>query len=111
MDDPLKSLRGIPNGQYPCRKWYQFWKRGGWLTVEQKPDYTSVMWTTSRDTHNPLCGPATCVDVRPDGSLYMYCESVIRMWIKWGLGRGDDSDLQRGIREAIWMAEVLGGAR
>lgn len=103
----LSDLAGIPGGQYSV-PWWKSLKYAGWLTVEREKDgNTSVMWTTSKDTHNPHAGCARLVSIRPNGSLQVYCESAISMWIKWGYGRGNDDDLRTALEFAEWAQSYL----
>lgn len=39
----------------------------GWVSIEDKEDHWAVLWTSDRDTHDPLFhGPAIGIDVRKD---------------------------------------------
>lgn len=108
--DNLHQLNDVPVGKYKCAKWYQLWKRGGWLDVSKdaRRDLTVIMWTSGKTDHDPLfCGPATAVEIDKSGAMVGFYESALSMWLKWGYGRGKEQDRQRGLAEARWMLEIL----
>jgi hypothetical protein len=103
----LSDLAGIPDGQYSV-SWWKSLEYAGWLTIDREKDgNTSVMWTTGKDTHNPLAGCSRLVRIRPNGSLQVYFESAITMWITWGYGRGNDDDLRTALEFAEWAQSYL----
>ena len=111
----FRDLAGTPPGEYrvnQSRKWWKAWERErlGWLTVSRDGDgSTNVMWTTDRSTHWPFSkfGPALSLTITATGGITCYMESAISMWIKWGYGRGGESELQRAIDFGKWAHEKL----
>lgn len=106
----LKPLTEVPVGKYPCRKWWQFWKTGGWLSVQIDDDCgtTSVYWTSDEDSHfQMLFGPAFVVDVSKDGELTAFYETAITLWMRWGYGKRDPKQYERGMDIANSMMQIL----
>jgi hypothetical protein len=105
--EQFPCLTTIPVGQYPCKKWHQLTKRGGWLSVSRENGETSILWTSSKETHNPLSGPATAIDIDQHGNITALYESVLSLHLKWRLGFDCEPYLQRALAQAGWMASVL----
>ena len=104
---PLRLLTRIPTGDYPCAKWYQFWKRGGWISVDHEDGETTLMWTRGKTWHSPIFGRATSVVVDNQGNMTSYYESAFSMWLVWGHERGTAVEYQRGLTEALWVLGIL----
>jgi hypothetical protein len=59
----------------------------GWLAIEDKGDYFSIMYTSDKDTHSPLAGPALMLDLdketgtrRQAAGLSGAWRSALSMW-------------------------------
>lgn len=112
MSDELKFLHGIEPGSYPCRRWWQFWKRGGWIAISREQLingnwFTHAMWTSGRDTHHPLIGNAVSVGVDSNGNLVEYQRAALSMFLKYRIGSDDVRFKGEGERVAHWIASVL----
>lgn len=67
---------------------------GGFLTVaREKDEITSVAWTSGRDSHNPFKGSSECVYIS-NREIVAYFVSALSVWLKWGYGRGKESDFE-----------------
>ena len=103
----LTDLLAVPPGSYKVRApWWDLTARRGWLAVEKDNDGVSIMWTTSKETHNAL-STAFSVDITPEGILRCYMESAWTMHIVWGYGYGDEEDYQTAVDGVQWMHEKL----
>lgn len=70
-------------------------KRNGWVhvsksTVNGKTE-TDLMWTTSRETHDPLAGPAHSLSIDGQG-LVMHAKSALSMHMGWSRATGRVGD-------------------
>jgi hypothetical protein len=108
----LSELEKIPDGCYNMginRPWYlklfPSKEREGWLTVSRpKPNTVSIMWTTDKDTHYPFTKFGKARDILiTNGQIYLYFESALSMWIKYGCGRGGEKELNTAIKYAEWI--------
>lgn len=66
-------------------------RRAGWVHVVRnaKDGTTELMWTTDRDTHNPLFGQAHSLTIAANGQLTFYANSALSMHMKWARGLRD----------------------
>ena len=94
-------------GFYQVNGWWKFWQRTGWIKMERKPDAIELMWTSSKYTHNLLCGPAVVINIKLTGHLNVFMETAVTLWIKWGYDKQDPKEYARGVEEAEWMIEQL----
>lgn len=59
-------------------------KNHSWIHIERNRDGTfDLMWTSSRDTHQPLKGPAYSVGISDTGQVISLYQSAISMWMKY----------------------------
>lgn len=84
----------------------------GWVSVEHKGDFVELMWTSHKYHHQRGFGvSAKLLKLRTDGSIYLYQESKISMWITWGLGIGTDKDLEEAREFGNWIKGHLQGRK
>lgn len=112
--EKVRELAALTPGAYKIRKpWWDLRSRKGWVHVEATKPYrdesagVSLMWTSARDTHQPLNGPAFCLSIETDGRLSMYSRSAISMHIVWGYGRGGVDELREAVEGLEWMHREL----
>ena len=108
LEGELLDLAALPDGLYDMNQrhsWRRLWMRkgrGGWVTVDRRMDgKTSLMLTNGK--HEQRGPGALSITITPQGQLVCYMESVIRLWIKWGWGRGGEAEL----RSALDYAKLL----
>lgn len=116
MEINFLELAQVKPGAYDLNIPHPWWRfkqqteRGGWLTVRRLDDgSTDVMWTTHSTYHWPhgRWGCARSLTIAKDGALIAYYESARSMWLKWGYGRGGESELQRAIDFGSWAQRRL----
>ena len=69
----ISNLTRLGDGSHKCGRF------AGWITVRNTGDAFEVMWTTGRDTHQPLDGPAVFATFSDAGATHV-CRSALSMW-------------------------------
>ena len=73
QSDTMSNLTRLGDGSHKCG-WF-----AGWITVRNTGRAFEVMWTTDRDTHQPLDGPAVAATFSEAGATHV-CRSALTMW-------------------------------
>lgn len=120
MENLLLDLEKIPPECYNMkikRPWYlkifPSKEREGWLTVSKpKPNTISIMWTSNKDTHYSFTKWGKARDIWiENGKIYLYLESALSMWIKYGLGYGGEKELKTATEYAEWIHKRFYGVK
>lgn len=94
-------------------------KRAGWIHVNKEPSLngtgvdTLVMWTSHRDTHHRLRGPAHGLTIDEEGKLLLYAKSDTNMRVVWSRNKeecqvGDEQYfIATDVAEALHHAMIV----
>ena len=84
-------------------------RRAGWVHVARnaKDGTTELMWTTGKDTHQPLDGRAHSLTIAANGQLTLYANSALSMHMKWGRGLRNYQVDDEAYRDALDVATSL----
>lgn len=97
----------MDSGSYQVKGGWKFWNKTGWIKLSRTPKGIELMWSSGKDTHFMLSGPAVIVEITFTGELQAFWESAITMWPKWGYGKTDPKEYARGLEEAKWMIDKV----
>jgi len=85
----------------------------GWIFIEKREGGWDAMWTTSKDTHQPLSGPSYSVCVDSKG-IIQYCKTALSMWMVYDrrfLSYKDPEDLEQAERAVNSMLSLILSSR